>query len=456
MKRVLWATFLQNLRCRWRLGHGHPRRRVRTSLLLGGVVLLHVAVLLGWRPAPGENVGLAGVIGCAAAAYLFARGARGLMSLMDSATDLHMRKMAPFSQLAVPAGTLLGAWVYAVIEVLPLASAAVLALVLSGQPQALTGYVALPLLGLPAAALGHLSAAVSLRCIGRSLTRLVVRILQYAAPAAPLYAAVAGMDITGLFGWWAIRGRPAAAGFLTVLALGPLLAWLAALSTPAGETVAAGGARRTPEGVTLNPGGFRSLLRKELRLIVRDPRTWARFVGMPIAVVPTVWIMLSAVPMLAAVALGVIGAALTGLSADVLTRSEAERVPVLRLSLTPLSRLVAAKTAATLPLVVLVAAGGGLYLLSQGVPHAPVLIAAGSATGAFSAWFSAQDRFRMFTTPNTFLNWVGYFLWLLVFLMAFVGVLGHIQSGPAVGVVFLVLTCPLAAGAVLIIRRARW
>ncbi|MEW8977525.1 MAG: hypothetical protein AB2385_03890 [Symbiobacterium sp.] len=100
-------------------------------------------------------------------------------------------------------------------------SAGILGLALAGRTAALVGYIALPLLGLPTAALGHAAAALALRCLGQGLTRLAVRGLQYAAPAAPLLASTAGFRLEGWFGWWAASGPAAAVGTAASLALGP-------------------------------------------------------------------------------------------------------------------------------------------------------------------------------------------------------------------------------------------
>ena len=342
---------------------------------------------------------------------------------------------------------------------LSLLSAGILGLALAGRTAALVGYIALPLLGLPTAALGHAAAALALRCLGQGLTRLAVRGLQYAAPAAPLLASTAGFRLEGWFGWWAASGPAAAVGTAASLALGPLLVGLAALATPARAGAAPG--EGGPGGSALNPNGFRALVRKELRLITRDPRSWGRLLGGPIATgavfLGIVYLNpLLAEPLWASVILGVFGAGIVGLMSDVITRGEEERLSLLRLSPTPLNRLVTAKALLALPLVLPMAVGGGLVLVREGVAQAAVVMAAGVATGTFTIWFNVKDRLRTFTTPSSVWTYVTACLWFLVVLLACAGVLSYAQIGPMVGVINFLFACVPAAGALFILGRMRW
>lgn len=414
--RALWTLFRQDLRSRWRLGHGHPRRRVRTALLLAAVALLHLDALTGQGPAPGEAGDLPGILGLAAA--------------------------------------------YAALEALALLSVALVGLVRGGRTAALAGYVALPLIGLPAAALGHALASLSLRVLGRGLTHLLVRALQLAAPAAALGAALAGLDLSGGFGWWAGPGHALARGAVAVLASTPLLVALAARLTAFRAHEGAGG-RRSAEGIVLRPVGFSALLRKEMRLIVRDPRVWGRLLAAPVAAGAIVLSIFRSQPLLSdpawtATALGVFCAGMVGMMTDVFTHGEADRVPLLRLSPTPLSRLIAAKTLPALPLVLLTAAAGGVFLAAEGIPGAPLLIAAGALAGTACAWFNVEYRFRMFTTRSTVRSYAAAFLMVLALFAASAAVLGHVSFGPVVGVTNLVLAGLLFAGAFMLAGRPQW
>ncbi|BAD40690.1 conserved hypothetical protein [Symbiobacterium thermophilum IAM 14863] len=410
--RALWTLFRQDLRSRWRLGHGHPRRRVRTALLLAAVALLHLDALTGQGPAPGEAGDLPGILGLAAA--------------------------------------------YAALEALALLSVALVGLVRGGRTAALAGYVALPLIGLPAAALGHALASLSLRVLGRGLTHLLVRALQLAA----LGAALAGLDLSGGFGWWAGPGHALARGAVAVLASTPLLVALAARLTAFRAHEGAGG-RRSAEGIVLRPVGFSALLRKEMRLIVRDPRVWGRLLAAPVAAGAIVLSIFRSQPLLSdpawtATALGVFCAGMVGMMTDVFTHGEADRVPLLRLSPTPLSRLIAAKTLPALPLVLLTAAAGGVFLAAEGIPGAPLLIAAGALAGTACAWFNVEYRFRMFTTRSTVRSYAAAFLMVLALFAASAAVLGHVSFGPVVGVTNLVLAGLLFAGAFMLAGRPQW
>ncbi|WP_148205532.1 hypothetical protein [Symbiobacterium thermophilum] len=412
MMRALWTLFRQDLRSRWRLGHGHPRRRVRTALLLAAVALLHLDALTGQGPAPGEAGDLPGILGLAAA--------------------------------------------YAALEALALLSVALVGLVRGGRTAALAGYVALPLIGLPAAALGHALASLSLRVLGRGLTHLLVRALQLAA----LGAALAGLDLSGGFGWWAGPGHALARGAVAVLASTPLLVALAARLTAFRAHEGAGG-RRSAEGIVLRPVGFSALLRKEMRLIVRDPRVWGRLLAAPVAAGAIVLSIFRSQPLLSdpawtATALGVFCAGMVGMMTDVFTHGEADRVPLLRLSPTPLSRLIAAKTLPALPLVLLTAAAGGVFLAAEGIPGAPLLIAAGALAGTACAWFNVEYRFRMFTTRSTVRSYAAAFLMVLALFAASAAVLGHVSFGPVVGVTNLVLAGLLFAGAFMLAGRPQW
>lgn len=147
---------------------------------------------------------------------------------------------------------------------------------------------------------------------------------------------------------------------------------------------------------------------------------------------------------------------MVGFMSDVVLRGEAERVPLLRLSPTPLVRLVAAKILPVAPVVALTAAAGGIYLVWTGTAGALFLTAAGTLAGTGCAWFNAKYQFQLFTVRGTVRHYAAAFFVILALFAASGAGIGLLSSGPVVGVTNLGLAGLLFGAAFLTAGRPRW